>query len=293
MIILIVGPTGVGKTSLAVAMGIKAMDNGQDDIEVYNDRIQSYSGYSKVKIPTDHFVYSDIFMCGSESSNNLNIPHFTTGFRMGLKNEDFEVDYFPYGSTIILDETRKYWPARKSMLGYEKGGVHESTLEFFELHRHNNLTIILISHFVTDVDVKIRELAHLVIAPYDIDIELVGNKLKYEQTHWKYRVFKSVSDYDLFMHGNKEVEFEAQDYIFNDNIMDYYDTEFFLFKFLYGLNKKYSNVRLKPCNGTRASVRRLVELYGKIYALKNGNKIKKKVEESGRQKSERITYQYI
>ena len=112
-------------------------------------------------------------------------PHFTTGYRFGLPNDDFETDYYPYGSTLIFDESRKYWSARKSMLTYEKGGTHEKTFEGFELSRQNNLTIIMITQLINHLDINIRSLCHQVIEPYEIRQEQVGKRLVFIRTIWK------------------------------------------------------------------------------------------------------------
>lgn len=263
MIILIVGDTGGGKTSLGVNFGIKAMDRGKEDIESSMCKLEGFSGFKKIKIPDDHLVYSDMFFHGSENSNKENVVNFTTGYRFGLPNSDFETDYFVYGSTLIFDESRKYWSARKSMLSYDKGGTHPKTLEAFELHRHNGLTIILISQLINHLDINIRSLAHLVINPYEILQEKVGSKLKRIITKWKCRQFKSAEDYEFYIKGDKTVKFEDVEYIFNGDIFDCYDSEFFMFQFLHGL-KKYGCVKMKPCDGTRASVKKMYEMYSDL-----------------------------
>ena len=263
MIILILGDTGSGKTSLGVSFGIKAMDNGEESVEMCRDRLSAYSGYSKVEIPSEHLVYSDIFMHGSEVNNTERTAHFTTGYRFGLPNEDFETDYFPYGSTIIFDEARKYWSARKSMLPYDKGGTHEKTFEAFELHRQNGLTIIMVTQLLTHIDNNIRSLAHIVIEPLEIIQERVGKVLKHDITKWKCRVYGSCDEYEQFKKGDKSIKVEETEYTFNGDIFECYDSEFFMFKFIHGL-KKYSCIKLKPCDGTKQSVKKLYELYSDL-----------------------------
>ncbi|MBQ3158563.1 MAG: hypothetical protein IJB98_02595 [Clostridia bacterium] len=290
MIILLIGETGGGKTSLGVNFGIKAMDNGREDIEIAKQRLCGYRGFSKVKMPKDHLVYSDIYFFGSEDSNNSRVVNFTTGYRFGLPNEDFETDYFPYGSTLIFDEARKYWNARKSMASYENGGIHPKTLEAFELHRHNNLTIILITQLENHIDLNVRSLAHVVIEPYELIQEKIGEKLKRIVTKWKCHKYRNVDDYVLSKKGDKSVIVEDIEYVFNGDIFDCYDSEFFMFQFLHGL-KKYSGIKMKPCSGTRDSVKKMYELF---CDLRTNYKAKReKVKQDAIQKSRGTTIEYL
>lgn len=239
------------------------MDNGEEQLEVAQESLSAFSGFSKVKLPEEHLVYSDIYMCGSEVDINPHIPHFTTGYRFGLPNDDFETDYYPYGSTLIFDEARKYWSARRSMLTYEKGGTHEKTFEGFELSRQNNLTIIMITQLINHIDINIRSLCHQVIEPYEIRQEQVGKRLVFIRTIWKCRVYEGVDEYEMAKKGDKTIKVDEFEYIFNGDIFECYDTEFFRFKYLHGL-KKYTKTRLKPCDGTRQSVKKLYELYSDL-----------------------------
>lgn len=287
MIIYIVGSTGSGKSSLAVNFGLKSMDNGKEALKVARDRLSCFEGYSKVSLPENHLTYSDIYMCGSEIYSKKQTSHFTTGYRFGLPNDDFETDYFPYGSTIIYDEARKYWSARKSLLPYDKGGTHEKTFEAFELHRQNNLTIILVTQLYNHIDVNIRTLAHLVIEPYEINQEKVGKKLKRIITKWKCREFASVEDYEMYKKNDKNIKFEEKEYIFNGDIFQCYDSEFFIFKFIHGL-RKFSHVRLKPCDGTKKSVKKLFELYSDLRT-----NYKEKRAKDGISRSRSVTRTYL
>lgn len=285
MIILILGKTGVGKTSLGVAMAIKEMDKGQEALEVARDKLSSFSGYSKVKLPSDHLVYTDIYINGTEVNNKPNIAHFSNGFRFGLPNSDFETDYFPYGSTIVYDEARKYWPARKSMLDFKSGGTHEKVLEAFELSRQGGLTIILITQLIRHLDLNIRSLAHKVIEPYEITQEVVGKKLKHTITKWKYKEFAGVEEYERYYSGDKTIKVLDEEFVFDGDIFEFYDSEYFIFKYLYGL-KKYSSNKLTPCDGSKRSVEKLVELYGD---MRIKEKTKRKMNDAVRKSGRAIT----
>jgi len=262
MLILIEGNKGVGKTSLAVSFIIKAMDDGEEQLERARASLEFFPGYKNIPLPKNHLVYTDIDARGSEISLNDNKPHVSTGFRFGLPNNDFVTDYIPYGSLVVYDEARKYWPARKSMLTYEKGGTHEKTLEAFELSRHNGLDVILICHKPNHIDKNIMNLADMVIVPYEFSVELIGDKLKFETSIWKCRIFESNIDYELWLNGNKNIKFEEKTYTFKGNIFDHYDSEYFRFKFLAGL-ERYSENDLEDCDGTKESVERLNKLYTK------------------------------
>lgn len=290
MITIIIGKTGCGKSSLGCAIGIKAMDNGCDAVELSKSSLECFPGYKNLNIPKDHLVYSDIFIHGSETSIKENFSYFSTGYRFGLPNDDFEIDYFPYGSTIIFDETRKYWSARKSMSGFELGGTHEKVLEAFELSRQGGLDIYLIMHMTNQVDIQIRSQAHRVIAPESIDFQLVGKKLKHIETIWKGKEFKSIEDYERYIHGEK-VEYSDFEYVYHGDIRECYDTEFFRFKWFKGL-KKYCAVRLKPCDGTKKSVNNLDKMFSKSVGYKKKEKVVegKKDEIS---KSRRTTISYL
>ena len=272
MIILIVGETGSGKTSLGVAFGIKDMDNGDEQIELAQQSQLTFPDYANVELPKDHLVYGDIFISGSENSNQPNTIHFTTGYRFGLPNDDFETDYFPYGSTIIFDEARKYFPARKSMKDFEHGGIHEKTFQAFELNRQHGLKIILITQLINHIDINIRSLANIVIEPYEITQEKSDGTLIHIITKWKCRQYGSVGDFERYKSGDKNVVVEDVEFAFNDDIFEYYDTEYFNFMFMKGL-KKYSNITLPPCDGTKKSVNKLYELYGNIKPIKKDIKV--------------------
>lgn len=289
MITIIIGKTGCGKTSLACAIGIRAMDNGSDYIDKFNEKIEAFSDFKDISIPSDHLVYSDIFIHGSETSIKENVSYFSTGYRFGLPNDDFETDYYPFGSTIIFDETRKYWSARKSMLGFDTGGTHEKVLEAFELSRQNGLDIYLIMHLVNQVDVQIRSQAHRVLAPESIDFVLVGKKLKHIETVWKGKVFSSIDDYERFTHG-ENVSCDDFEYVFYGDIRECYDTEFFRFKWFDGL-KKYANVKIMPCDGTRDSVAKLVAMFSRsVGYMKKEKSIKEKKNEISNSERSSITY---
>lgn len=268
-------------------MAVKAMDNGAEDLEVAQGMLQSYSGFAKVKLPSEHLVYSDIYINGTEADILSHTPHFTTGYRFGLPNEDFETDYYPYGSTIIFDEARKYWSARKSMLSYDKGGTHDKTFEAFELSRQNGLNIIMVTQLINHIDLNIRSLCHKVIEPYEIEQRQVGKKLVYTQTIWKCRVYEGVNEYELAKNGNKNVVVENIEYIYNGDIFECYDTEFFRFKYLHGL-RKYTSLQLKPCDGSRKSVKKLYELYGNL-----STNYKAKSKQSEIQRPRRVVTSYL
>lgn len=266
MITILIGRTGCGKTSLGACFAIRAMDNGAEALKLYYESMQAFPGFLKVKPPKNHLTYSDIYVYGSETSNVRNETHFTTGYKIGLPNSDFEIDYFPYGSTIVLDETRKYWPARKSMSGFEAGGTHDKVLEFFELSRQGGLDIYLIMHMVNQVDVQIRGQAHRVLAPETIEFIEVGKKLKSIITVWKGYQFNSIQDYEASLTGGvKGMPFEI---VFNGDIRDCYDTNYYRFRFFEGL-RKYSCVKVMPCDGTRASVNKLSKMFESCVMLKS------------------------
>lgn len=283
MITIIIGRTGSGKTSLGSAIAIRAMDNGEEAVEMCKESTKKYSDYMNIEIPKEHLVYCDFFISGSEVFNVPRSPYFTTGFRIGLPNDDFETDYFPFGSTIVLDETRKYWSARKSTQGYEAGGTHEKVLEFFELSRQNGLDIYLIMHMVNQVDIQIRSQAHQVLAPEKIEFFEVVQKLKSVVTRWTGKKYNSIQDYESSLMG---VKVESEDFIyeFNGDIRECYDTNFFRFKFFEGL-KKYSQNRLVPCDGTKKSVRDLVKKFSSCSVYVNIKKEKKNAVSKSRRTS--------
>jgi len=293
LVIFILGKTGFGKTSLGVYFGIKAMDNGKESLEIAQSRLSCYSGYNKIKLPNNHLVYSDIYICGSEENNKPSTPHFTTGYRFGLPNPDFETDYYPYGSTIIFDEARKYWSARKSMLTYENGGTHEKTLEAFELSRHNGLDIYIITHLTNHIDINIRSHAHKVIAPIEVIQDEVGERLKFTITKWKCKEFSDIDDYESYLKGDKTIKFEDTEYVYNGDIFECYDSEYFIFKFLQGL-RTYKSVKFKPFDGTKKSANLLVELYSNLRIDNNKEKTKrKKVEDNAVQDTRRTNIEYL
>lgn len=288
MITLIIGRTGSGKTSLGTAIAIKAMDNGDEAVEKCKESMKLFSDYMNIEIPKEHLVYCDFYVSGSEIFNTPRSSHFTTGFRIGLPNEDFETDYFPFGSTIVLDETRKYWSARKSTQGYEAGGTHEKVLEFFELSRQNGLDIYLICHMVNQIDVQIRNQAHQVLAPEKIEFLDVGKKLKSILTRWTGKKYNSIQDYESSLMGVK-VDCENFVYDFNGDVRECFDTNFFRFKFFEGL-KKYSQSRLVPCDGTKKSVKELVKKFSSCSVYLN---IKKETKKNAIPKFRRTTISYL
>lgn len=288
---IIIGKPGCGKSSLGCAVGIHAMDNGAEAIEICKQSLEAFPEYKNVDIPKDHLVYSDIFIHGSETSIRENVSYFSTGYRFGLPNDDFETDYFPYGSTIIFDETRKYWPARKSMSGFEYGGTHDKVLEAFELSRQAGLDIYLIMQLPNQVDIQIRSQAHRVVAPESMDFQLVGKKLKHIETIWKGKEFKSIEDYERCLHGEK-VDYSDFKYVFKGDIRECYDTNFFRFKWFVGL-KKYNSSRLKPCDGTRKSVKLLDKMFSRSVGYMKKEKVLKDKKKNEISKSKRTTITYL
>ena len=240
MIILMLGETGAGKTSLAYAMAIQEMFNRKRLKSAQNLVYQlNIGGYTKLILPDDHLVYTETFLLGRLFGHRPKVSYLCNGKKFGLPTGDNDVDFYPPFSFIVYDESQKDVDSRnfRNLQDYVKRG--------WETNRHIEYTLLYISQF-GNVDKVLRGLANKIYYVVDKYQQLSKGKYKHVQSCWEYYEFNSFEEYENWKSAGKPKRAELL-YLFDGDIIRCYDDHAFLPVWFKGReNADFTKVKTKP-----------------------------------------------
>lgn len=202
-LIAITGLTGAGKTSFATAIAQ----------EVFRDKMRMQMCMSRIYAlrnmgflslqPPRCMIYADFGLVSTQG-----VPcNYINGFDLGVPVDYRENALLPPHIVIILDEAPKYFNNRNTQ------SFPEFVEQFFQLHRHARLTIMMCYQDLDDIDLKIRKLLHRVIIVKEqrldtkrFEIDRQTGMPKVRSVTWSYDEYKRF--------GNKS----AYQWATNDNV---------------------------------------------------------------------------
>lgn len=158
--ILVEGEQGVGKTAELVAfcraMFKKLNKELMKETTEYTNMLNKKYGYN-LKL-SKHCFFSN-FDITLDSLRNIH-THYIDMARLGLPNMDFNVQYFPRGSVIVIQEA--------SLLAYCRDfkTMNKYLISLIRYFRHWKLTVIFDCQTIEDMDKALRK---LVVWDYYID----------------------------------------------------------------------------------------------------------------------------
>lgn len=169
MITIIAGKPGSGKTALAAYFGgTRILEHGFEDyIALKRDlKVLKAGGFNMLELPPQkHLVFADFNLRLTKRIS----AYYINGYEIGLTNPYFYTVLLVPHSTIILDESQKYWDSRFR--------TREEVYRQFQLHRQDFLNFIMTCQRLANIDLNIRAIADLFIVVDKIDIQ----KNKYGQ----------------------------------------------------------------------------------------------------------------
>lgn len=143
-------------------------------------------------------------------------PYHLNPYRLGIDDGEFDVQFIPPYSLLIIPEAQRYFDARQS------GTFPPRVSDFFEKHRHQHLEIILESQRPDLIDLNIRRLTHLFIEMRGVknDTNFAG---QVEKTTWHTRQFTSWKAVDDYISGKGD-DYADKTEVFHGDIFSTYNS---------------------------------------------------------------------
>lgn len=218
MIEIFFGPPGVGKTSCMVACGNSYAFNKNRNRAMQFEVMRKNTNGFNLTIPR-HCVSANFDVIFKKFRYSPRLVRRINPYRLGFKNPFVETHFNLPFEVIMITEAQKYFNSRMSMY------YPDWQSRWFEMHRHNDLVIMLDTQRPMLIDVNIRELATFTeVINMDIKYDKHG---KFEKIIWKVRRIENSSLFDKYMSSGKTdttcyVEDEIVSYV---NVFTLYDSQ--------------------------------------------------------------------
>lgn len=178
---VVCGEIGAGKTSSVVASIVKDYRKvGKKRLKVTEQKVLQLRANGFCELESGkHIYYSDFPILLNKRKEIYTYEADFTKF--GFKNPNFEIQYFQYGSIIVIDEADLKAYCRDS------SKFNNYVLAFLKYIRHNRTTIILIVQDFSNLDKAIRGLTTELIYVSNLkNYKIFGHIFKTVWTQWKY-----------------------------------------------------------------------------------------------------------
>jgi hypothetical protein len=194
-LILVFGGVGAGKTAFMTYNAVTSMTDRltvRGDLKGCQKIVDKLNeGGARYTVPADHLVFADyrIAWRGGRVSYEIDMKN------LGLpSSKNLNAQFFPPFSRLFMDEAQRKFNSRK-------GGIADELSLFFEIHRHNDLNIMLACQRERLIDLNVRELVSKII-------EIRGMKHKYKagrliETTWTCREFDNCFLIDKYLESGK------------------------------------------------------------------------------------------
>lgn len=152
---VIAGQQGAGKTSLATALlSIDFKYHSEERLRIAQSRVNALnaSGY-KLKLPK-HLYFSNIELSLDKpmSSMRATRTHYLSVQRFGLPNDQFDVQYFPFGSVVYISEA-DVW-----LYTQQWQQLSKFVWNLIKYVRHNGMTVIFDVQVFDRLPIQLRKL---------------------------------------------------------------------------------------------------------------------------------------
>ena len=189
---------GAGKSSLVASIVNNIFKYGTSRYETTNQFLRYLNqkfGYSLHKAPQPHYIYSTKNFRISLGKKGEYCTYDLDPGRIGVPDGTAHYQYFPFGSTLVIDEADSYFPCR------EWRKTSQNFIDFLKYNRHNGLTIIMICQCVSNLELKIRELA---------TSQFVVLSSSFEPRKFLFWTFGFWSKFKfLYLHNQKNAQYEV------------------------------------------------------------------------------------
>jgi hypothetical protein len=194
-LVLVFGGVGVGKTAFLTYNAVSCMTTRKTvraDLRGCQKIVEGLNkGGANYTAPAEHLVFADyrIEARGGVVSNEIDVRNL--GLPSGKKPN---AQFYPPFSRLFIDEAQR-------KLNSRSGGINDDLSLFFEIHRHNDISIMLACQRERLIDLNVRELV-------DKIIEIKGMTHGYKRgrlvkTVWTCREFDNCFLIDKYLASGK------------------------------------------------------------------------------------------